>query len=263
MRAFKILRLLLHLFLGVFLTLILAGIFRQSASDPLYRKLKGWWLSYIPRILGIKTTTFGTPVQETVLFVSNHISWLDILLLGGVVNPFFLSKAGVRKWPLVGWLAEKAGTLFIHRGNKSSALKIKQEMTDALSSDSSTKIAQIGNQSMVNTSILFFPEGTTTDGAKIQRFRARLFEAAIDAGVPIQPILLRYPHHRYPTNPSIPFIGKQTALENLWLVLGEKEILAEVYLLKPLYPQDPQGKTARELALECQHKLEIKLKELS
>ncbi len=253
MRLLKILRLLIHLFLGVFLTLLLAGVLRQSSRDAYFSKIKRWWLQRVSHLLAIEFTVFGKPADTTVLYAANHISWIDIPLLAGQVNPIFLSKAEIRAWPVIGWMAHKAGTLFIHRGNHSSAKSITQAMTQTL------VMGKQNEEAGSRYSILFFPEGTTSDGTDLLRLRPRLFVAAINAQVAIQPILIHYPDPHQFTNPVVPFTGQQTLLKNLWQILGQRRIKAEVHFLDTL---SSQGKSSKKLAQTCETLLRQKLEQL-
>ena len=257
MRIVKILLLVLHILTGVLLTLLLAGLFRQSSKDRYFNQARKWWLGRVCRLLSIQITVTGKPADTTVLYVANHISWLDIPILASVVNPVFLSKAEIRDWPLIGWLADKAGTLFIHRGNRDSALAVNQMMQESLSRGKQ----QPGAESRY--SILFFPEGTTSEGTDLLRFRPRLFAAAIDSNVPVQPVLLYYPDKLNKINtsidPAIPFTGEQTIVESSWKILGQRNIHAQVHFLEPV---DSAGKSSKTLAQECERLLRNTLHEL-
>ena len=146
------------------------GIFStRKKNSPINKKqkvIRQWWLKMVVNIVGLRLQINGEKPDdnESALWVSNHVSWLDIPVIGseGVA---FLSKAEVRKWPVIGWLGEKGGTVFIQRGGHNA------------SQLASTKIAE-----KINTgdNILVFPEATTTDGEDVKRFHARIFAPAID-----------------------------------------------------------------------------------
>ncbi len=150
--------------------------------------------------------------------VANHISWLDIALLGGVANPRFLSKQEVRQWPVIGWLAEKSGTLFITRGKAGAAAQASATILQALQS---------------GRSVLLFPEGTTTTGNDVRTFHARLLAPAFDANVPVQPVAVRYPGKDGLTHPLVPYVDQQSLWDNLKSVLAEPGIQAEIHFLPP------------------------------
>ncbi|MEZ5478962.1 MAG: 1-acyl-sn-glycerol-3-phosphate acyltransferase [Thiolinea sp.] len=100
-----LLLLLGHVLLGMLLTLWYAGILRKPPEAPAYRRLVQWWLGRIVRIMGGQVRVQGQPAQAGALMVANHVSWLDIPLLGSVSSVRFLSKDDVRGWPVIGWLA--------------------------------------------------------------------------------------------------------------------------------------------------------------
>ncbi len=167
------------------------------------------------------------------MLVSNHVSWLDIPVLAAVVNPAFLSKAEIRRWPIVGWLAEKAGTLFIERGLHGQAHVAARAMAARLAS---------------GRSVLIFPEGTTTDGTQVRRFHGRLLAAAIRAEVGVYPVTLCY-RGDAGIDTRLAFTERQGAFSVLWEVMGRREpVVVDVRFLESLDP----GQTRSELARQSQ-----------
>lgn len=233
-RALKLTLLSAHTVLGILLTLMFA---RQREGEPpseRYRKLTCWWHHRTSAILGLKVTCKGTPFADDALFVANHISWLDIPLIGGLVPIHFLSKSEVRSWPLLGWLAARSGTLFIQRGGKNAANAVAEAMTFQLKR---------------KRSVLIFPEGTTSDGKSVRRFHPRLLGAAILAHAPIQPVAIRYLLDGKP-HPTAPFIDDHELPPHLWQILGEKSIQAEITFLAPLSSRGADRKTLADSARE-------------
>lgn len=236
MRIYKLTVLFIHILAAVLFTVLFAGLLRIPSQEPRYRKGVIWWHQRVCNILGIQVSIVGKPAKKTVLYVSNHVSWMDISLLASIVDPHFLSKAEVRSWPLIGWIGEKAGTLFIARGSRSAATSAQYEMASCLTD----------NKTRHGHSVLFFPEGTTHTGQDILRFRQRLFDAAIETATPVQPIVLYYPHpQQQGVNPKVPFVGEQSLISNIWLLLGEKKIAVTVSFL-PLI--NSKATTRKELA---------------
>ena len=135
------------------------------------------WFRLVQRTLGVHLFISGKPADGPVLLAANHISWLDIVVLGSHVGACFVSKSEVANWPLVGWLARQGGTLFIHRGRHDSAERIAHDMTARL---------------VRRERLLFFPEGTTSDGRNVKRFKNRLFQPAVQVCAPVQPVAIRY-----------------------------------------------------------------------
>jgi 1-acyl-sn-glycerol-3-phosphate acyltransferase len=110
--------------------------------------------------------------------VSNHLSYLDILLYSSV-HPFVMvAKTEVRGWPLLGWLTARAGTVYVQRGGGPVTYPaVNAAMAEAYRS---------------GLPVLFFPEGTTTDGAGVLPFRRGLFHSVLDNGVSLRTAALRY-----------------------------------------------------------------------
>ena len=159
------------------------------------------------RCLGFRLQVEGEPADATVLYVSNHISWSDIPILGGRVPLRFLSKAEVGTWPVIGWLARQAGTLFIVRGGgRAGAAR-----------------ADIASALAAGQSVLVFPEGTTTSGLTVLPFHSRLLHAAADAGVDIQPISIAYTRHGRPDH-LVPFIGEDEFQQHLPRLLKQPAV---------------------------------------
>jgi len=106
--------LLLTISIGSFLTLLF-----QHGTMPtkgLASTITCFFHQSLTTILGIKIKTEGLPNKTATLFVSNHVSWLDIMIIGQIVPVHFLSMIEVKSWPVAGWLATRAGTIYIHRG---------------------------------------------------------------------------------------------------------------------------------------------------
>jgi len=126
--------------------------------------------------LEIRHSVEGRPPRSG-LVVSNHLSYLDIVVLSGAMPCFFVSKAEVVDWPFFGKAARSGGTLFIDRSSLASAGRVAEMISDRLK---------------LPVPVLFFPEGTSTDGSTVLRFHSRLFEPAIAARAPITAASVRY-----------------------------------------------------------------------
>jgi 1-acyl-sn-glycerol-3-phosphate acyltransferase len=198
---------------GIVLTLIFLAGRDPSHASRHHSGVIRHWLSLTSRLVGLRPAVTGLPQGAPVLLVSNHISWLDILVLGGLLPVRFLSKAEVRTWPLVGWLSAGAGTLYIRRGSRGGANSAGEAITHALKH---------------GARVLVFPEGTTSNGISVRRFHPRLFQAAIDVGVPVQAVSLHYPHESG-INPKVPWIDDAGFLESVIDILSERETPVEVH----------------------------------
>jgi len=183
------------------------------------------WHGRVCRALGVRVQSEGV-AHAGALWVANHISWLDIAVLGALGEVRFLSKAEVREWPLVGPLAARTGTLFMPRG--SGQQQALADMVTAL---------------RAGHTVVVFAEGTTTDGGEVRRLFPRLFEAALLAGTPVQPVLLRYPPphgaEAAPSHPAVPYLGEDTLAASITRIAGAQGVRAEVTFLPPLTVQGP------------------------
>ncbi|MDH5764711.1 MAG: 1-acyl-sn-glycerol-3-phosphate acyltransferase [Gammaproteobacteria bacterium] len=232
--SWRLLLLTLHVFNGF----ILAVCFLRDKIHPdtLAARLSLWWHKGICNIFGVKIKTSGDINQVPTLFVVNHISWFDIPALGSTVPVHFLSKDEVNSWPVIGLIAKKAGTLFIKRGARGAAEQSLSEITNSLKNGSH---------------VIIFPEGTTTDGTSVKRFHSRLFQAAIDAAVPVQAVALTYPHPEG-VHPKAPFIGDTQFLESTLDMISEKNMEVSLNFLAAI---DSQGHSRDELATITHNKI--------
>jgi 1-acyl-sn-glycerol-3-phosphate acyltransferase len=211
-----------HLSSGLVLLVVTGAVWRPHSA--LVRKTKKWWLSRIPEILGMQISVNGTLPQhddQPLLLVSNHVSWIDIPLIGGVTPTCFISKAEVARWPVIGTLAAKAGTLFIRRG----------------SGDTDTVALTMADTLKQRRSILFFPEGTTTDGSTLKRLHTKLFKVCQHHPVTVQPVVIRY-WTLAGENP-VPFIGDDEFTRHLWNMMGHPKLFASIKVL-PRFQLEPE-----------------------
>jgi len=193
----RILMLTLHVLLGMLIT-PLALTRRNGSGVHTNPHVTSWWHNRVADILGIRITVSGPRPQSPALLISNHVSWLDVVVLGGLTHTDFLSKYEIRKWPVMGWLAAMSGTLFIRRGNNEAGAVSEQ----------------IGNRLRDEGILTLFPEGTTSDGRQLRPFFSRLFAAAIDTGTDVTPVALRY-HIDGEFDPVAPYIDNQPISQNL------------------------------------------------
>ena len=224
-KTYRMILLVLLLIVGVILTII----FLRNTIPPrgLTSTIITTWLGLVARTFGARVKSYGVAREESTLFVANHISWLDIMVLGNLVPIHFLSKLEVKHMPVFGWLATRAGTLYIHRGNKESASEASSEITAAL---------QQGHNSLV------FAEGTTTDG-NIKKFHSRMMQSAIDAHATVQPVAIFYPKTNPETgnielDPASLFTGDVGVTESFDRITRAPGIDVEVHFPEPISSTD-------------------------
>jgi 1-acyl-sn-glycerol-3-phosphate acyltransferase len=180
----------------------------------------GHWCRRMAHVLGVEVESSGLPQAGPLLVAANHISWFDILAINAVLPARFVSKADVRRWPLLGWMVASGGTLFIERERKRDALRVVHQIAEAL---------QQGDV------IAMFPEGTTGDGRSLLPFHGNLLQAAIATGSPVQPIALRYADSAGPLSNAVVWVGDTTLVTSLWQVAVADGLRAHVTLL-PVLP---------------------------
>jgi len=166
--------------------------------------------------------------------VSNHISWLDILLVAAVRPGRMLAKTEVGRWPVLGPLTAWGGTIFIDRDRLRALPATVDRIALAL---------RRGER------VVVFPEGSTWCGQGGGRFRPALFEAAVRADVPVQPLTLRYRTAGGPSTAPA-FVGEDGLLPSLWRVVSIRGLVGEVEFLPQLSPALFPGR--RQLAAATQ-----------
>ena len=230
----RIARVLLVVTLGLTMASVF-GVFERIGLAHSMERRQRWSRFFMARLsnaLPFRVSVHGELPKQPMLWVSNHVSWTDIPLLGMLTPLSFLSKAEVRTWPVAGWLAAKAGSLFIRRGSGDSQL-IRKQMTRHLQTDHS---------------LLMFPEGTTTDGRSLRTFHGRLLSAAIDSEVMLQPVAIRNLRDGE-VDTLAPFIGDDDLLSHLMRLFSNDCGDVEVHVLKPIACQ---GRERAALAFEAQ-----------
>ena len=177
------------------------------------------------RLLGLRIEVTGTPPQAgPVLIVSNHVSWLDIVVLSAVAPLSFIAKREVREWPFFGTLARLQRTVFIDRNRRHATGTKRDEMQDRL------KARDI---------LVLFPEGTSSNGHEVLPFKSSFFGAAENEGVLVQPVSLAYCKCRnLPMNrrlmPSYAWYGEMELAPHLWEALATGPVDVSVTFHAPL-----------------------------
>lgn len=229
--AWRLLRVLEHLLTGAILTLVMAATRARGEIVPWQAAIVRWWHGRLCRSLGVRLIVHGAP-ERGVLLIANHVSWLDIPVLGAQGPIAFLAKAEVRSWPLIGWMAAVAGTFFIARGaHQAEALR-----------------APLRARILAGYPVTIFAEGTTSDGRSVRHFHPRLFAVAGAEGtkpsLPIQPVALRYGTNAAP-DPHAPFIADDRLVPHLWRILRHPGLEVRVTFLPAIASA---GRSRRELA---------------
>ncbi|MFL6659690.1 MAG: lysophospholipid acyltransferase family protein [Massilia sp.] len=204
---------------------LLAGLAACSLIFPwaglaLRERITRRWSRQLLGICGVTVEQDGgASALEHAMIVANHVSWLDIFVINTLHPCRFVAKAEIRDWPVLGWLADKGGTVFIARGNRRELRHIFKGMVAAL---------KAGER------VAFFPEGTTAAPGTVLPFHSNLFEAAVDAGVAVQPYALRYLDAGGGLHGRIDFSGDMSFATNMLQVLSGPPVRAHLTCLAPI-----------------------------
>jgi 1-acyl-sn-glycerol-3-phosphate acyltransferase len=233
MRALALLRcyLLLPLRLSAVLIVTLLGlcvqlIFFTWVKPRTARRIVALWSRTMLACLGVrllrtdarihartddrKITRTQVVEKNTALFVSNHVSWLDILVLQASAPVVFVAKSEIKSWPVLGWMVALAGTCFIHRERRTALRGVHTALTAHL---------------LAGQSVCIFPEGTTSDGTQVLPFHGGLLQAAIDAQVAVQPMRLDY------SDRAAAYVGDITLLGSVGNILLTPHLQVHVQAL--------------------------------
>lgn len=171
----------------------------------------------VMNLLGIRLKISGEP-PERGLLVSNHLSYLEVLIYGASLPCYLVSKAEVARWPFFGPLARAGGTLFVDRSSRASAELVTEQIAERLKGP---------------VPVLFFPEGTSTDGSRLLRFHSRFFTPAVNDQVPVVAAAVRYVLNDGSPERDLCWFGDEAFLPHIWKVLGGPNFSAEVQFGEP------------------------------
>ena len=203
-----------------------------------------YFLRFAARIAGARVTVHGTPLRRDVFFVSNHVSWIDILALAGASGTAFVAKAELRDAPVVGWLANMNRTVYVERENRMGVAGQINALREALAD---------------NWSVTVFPEGTTTDGHSLLPFKSSILKVLEPPppGVLVQPVVVHYG----PIADWIGWIGEESGVSNAKRVLGRPGSFAlHIHYLEPFRPREDEGR--KDIARRARAEIEAKLVEV-
>jgi 1-acyl-sn-glycerol-3-phosphate acyltransferase len=187
---------------------------RLTGPDTLERRAQ-WNHScaqIVIRALGIRLQITGKPPDRGLL-VANHLSYLEVLIFGAALPCYLVSKAEIATWPFFGPLARAGGTLFVDRGSRASAETVTREIAERLKG---------------TVPVLFFPEGTSTDGSQLLRFHSRLFTPAVEAAIPVTAAAVRYVPVDGSPERNLCWFDDEEFLPHLWKVLGGPDFSAQL-----------------------------------
>ena len=179
-----------------------------------------WWSARLLAVLGVQLRAEGSAHDGATLMVANHVSWLDIAALHAVAPHMrFVSKADVKRWPLLNRLIDAGGTLYIERERVRDAVRVVHQMAAALA---------------CGDTVAVFPEGTTSDGTALLPFHANLLQAAVATGAAVQPVALRFSDSNHAVSLAVTFLGDTTLAGSLWKIACGDGLAVRVQLLPAL-----------------------------
>ena len=234
--CWKLARAIWHALIGLITILLL---FPRITPENRQRRVQVW-SSEMLVCLGLELRVIGQPAPSgPMLLVANHISWVDITALHAARFCKFVSKADVKRWPLIGALATGVGTLFIERESRRDAMRVVQHMAQSLREGDVLAI---------------FPEGTTSDGTSLRPFHANLFQAAISADAPVQPVGLSFIDIATGKLTMAPgYINDDTLMGSVWRTLCTPGIAVVIRFGDP---QTAQGRDRRAWAAQVREAVE-------
>jgi len=202
---------------------------------PGNRRIKRIFCRAVLRCLGIRITLSGGPIRNLrgMLVVSNHVSWVDVFAIGAVLPGSFVARADLVDWPAVGIAARIAGVIPIER----RSLRTLPGVVDRI-------VARLRD----GQTVVAFPEGTTYCGRDHGQFRPALFQAAIDARRPVQPLRLTYRHHDGTPSTVTAFLGEDSLWMSLKRVIRTRRTVVDVEVRPLQLPDALRG----ELAARCE-----------
>ncbi|SFI34200.1 1-acyl-sn-glycerol-3-phosphate acyltransferase [Nitrosomonas sp. Nm34] len=231
-QVIRLVRLLLHIFSGLFQSLAYPYF-----SRPRQRYMVRKWATKLLEILNIKLSCRGSLPPEDkqrVILIANHISWLDIIIILALYPVRFVAKTEILSWPLLNILCDRAGTIFIARGKRNDTRRVNQDIGEVL----------VGGDS-----VAIFPEGRTSDGTALLHFHASLLQSAVTVQAILYPVAIRYRDIAGASNTNVAYVDS-TIVESLKLILKQPTIKAELYFLDPI---NCTGKNRRELTRLSEH----------
>jgi 1-acyl-sn-glycerol-3-phosphate acyltransferase len=164
------------------------------------------------RVFGVQSVVTG-PIPARGLLVANHLSYLDIVLLGALAPCVFVAKTEVKGWPVFGWFARLAGTIFVNRSRRRDAARANELIRFALRG---------------GALVVLFPEGTSSDGARVLPFKSSLLESVAGERVPVSVAALRYELPDGDAGTEVCYWGEHTLGAHLLNLISKRQVKASV-----------------------------------
>ena len=226
MHHMKTLKILLHILLVIPFCLVIL-----FSSKKYQERLIQFWCKRLLSIFEIEVELKGVTEnllnQKKYLMVSNHISWIDIIVIQSIRPSIFVAKSDVASWPLFGWVAQMTGTIFIKRDKVSDIKKALKKM----------------KRRLIKRSVCIFPEGTSTNGRYVLPFKSNLFQSSIDANKSILPISISYREANAYTD-KVAFIDDMSLIDSIIKIKNGNHIKVIVDVMQPIRPRSNRKELA-------------------
>ena len=212
--------------LGILLFILPLRAFSLQRWLAARRAAMRLWTGALCRTLGIDIVRSGQPPERPFFLVSNHVTYLDVLVLGHESPARFVGKAELRRWPLVGWLCHGAGVIFIDRSSRRDVLRVGDDIQRTFDEQEG---------------LILFPEGTSTRGHDVAPFKPPVLAWPSLRVVPVHTATLSYrlPDDEPPVDMAVAWWGGMTFVPHFLRVLQLRRIEARVHFdPKPIVDDD-------------------------
>ena len=229
----------LSLWTGTMYLMYLATRLSRLVGYGMAARSRAWcfrsWSRGVGRVIGLRVEVRGAPPSPPCFLVTNHLSYLDVVTLGMTAGWAFVAKSEVARWPVIGFLARSLGVIFVDRDRRADLPRV---------------IRQMGHLGAARQGLAFFPEGTSTDGSRVLPFRASLFAAPIEAGLPVACGSLSYrtPGDEPPARLAVCWWGDMTFADHFYALLQVPRFDATV-----VYAPETLAGTDRKQLAEAAH----------
>jgi 1-acyl-sn-glycerol-3-phosphate acyltransferase len=216
----------LHILAGLAIVLLVFPLFGLAGRNRINRA----WSRMLLAICGARLVVDGVPIAPRIrstgiepwslgrLAVANHVSWIDVFAINAVTPSRFVAKSEIGRWPLLGALVTRAGTLYIERGRRHAVASMNHRVRDHLKA---------------GETIVVFPESTTTDGSTLLPFHSNLLAPAIEIGAPVWPLAIRYLDRGVATKAAA-FVGEMALVTSLANILTARDLAIHITVLPPV-----------------------------
>lgn len=225
---------------GAYRTPFLGDMRHQHLPDTAWFP---YWAEEVGRSVNIKLHIYGEPCAETCLYVSNHISWIDVVTVSLCSPLSFIAKDDVKTWPWAGNFTQRMRTVYIDRSNKFQAYRSLPNIEERLKE---------------GRNVLVFPEGTTTLGKDVLEFKPMFYEAAVRAQKPVQAMVVKYTDSMGHPLPEVSYSNDDGFFETLFRVFKIDKVHAHVSFLEPM---DPSQLDRKQMAHQSEKQVRARLQE--